>query len=79
MVHYMDFYSVESIAVRKEQWASYLGPIDKLYVGEYNVFILYYSTFRNKTGADNAYLSSISNCFLLFDNIYAYWFVDCFH
>ena len=61
---------IENMALRKEQWASYLGPLDSLFIGEYQIFILSHTVYKSKSTNDNAYFNAIGVSFLLLDGIF---------
>lgn len=57
---------------RKDQWAGFLGPPKGMYIGEYQVFLLPLSVYKNLSSFDKPYLSELGVSLLVFDNIFAY-------
>ena len=59
------------------QWLTYRGPTKELLVGEYNVFIMSSTVFKNRTASDNAYFRLLEISVLIADSSMMYQCVKC--
>lgn len=61
---------------RRDQWQAFLGPPKAMFVGEYEVYLLSVSSFRNRSAFDNCYLHGIEWSAVVIDDFFAWAKID---
>lgn len=69
---FLFLFILESNSERKEQWIRSIGTLNNIIFGEYQVFILPLSIYKQRSSIDVSYLNNMGISFLLFDSIFLF-------